>query len=234
MTPKPGPVIWMGTQGTVWRSLGSGRTSNRPVGVSKGSGADSNAANLLETEPVRRTTAATGLHGTGGRSSNMKESFAPYKEQVFEGAASKLGIPVGSGKKYDGAGETETGPPLTGKLLTAFRLSFNPNHVGGKKGGVALAGGGSVAGTSTIRTNSGASDERFNRGSTLLHKVPVVEDWTRIAEAEGASGELLLSDLAMIRSILPEARSAGFVNEYALGAWVMRVTRNVSPIPKRR
>lgn len=235
------PSVWLGSQGTVWRSVGSGETSGRPPGITGtvGKSLEPNAANLLAAQPVQRTAESTGLYGTGGARTNTNELFAPYKEEVFGGQVSQLGIDYGSGKKYDGDGNAcgHDGPALTGLLLKAFRLSYAPDLLGGRTGGFPARGqeGGSIAGTHArsigIRA-SDSSDERFDRGNRLLASVPIVEDWTRIAEAEGTSGELLLRDLETIRSLLPSARGRGYVNEYAVDAWVMRVTRNMGPVPK--
>ena len=233
--PAAVPVIWLGTKGTVWRSRGASTACRPPVSPGCAPVVAPNDANLLATQPVRRTSFDTGLYPTGGRHRNTAESFAPYREKVFEGLANTLGIAVGSSAAYDGDGKARghDGPALTGLLLTAFQLSFNPGHVAGKTGGVGLPGGGTVAGTFdtnvTIRADS--SDERFARGAHLL--MPVVVDWTAIAEApEGASSELL-EDLKTIRQCcLPSARSAGFVNEFAVIAWVMQVTRSGAPVPK--
>ena len=140
--PAAVPVIWLGTKGTVWRSRGASTACRPPVSPGCPPVLAPNEANLLATQPVRRTSYDTGLYPTGGRHRNTAESFAPYRERVFEGLANTLGIAVGSSAAYDGDGKARghDGPALTGLLLTAFQLSFNPGHVAGKTGGVGLPG----------------------------------------------------------------------------------------------
>ena len=122
--PAAVPVIWLGTKGTVWRSRGASTACRPPVSPGCAPLVAPNEANLLATQPVRRTSYVTGLYPTGGRHRNTAESFAPYREKVFEGLANTLGIAVGSSAAYDGDGKARghDGPALTGLLLAAMRL----------------------------------------------------------------------------------------------------------------